>query len=98
MEGPMLQDEPRPDIADMFDRVLRLAKRGESEFLKIGRLLRKLQANDPETFKLAYKQAGIGRRTAYNYIQIVRAFEPLPVKDKNSSSLDRLAPKSSRRM
>lgn len=79
----MHQNESRPDVVVMFDRVLRLAKRGEGEFLEIGRLLRKLQASDPDLFKLAYKQAGIGRRTAYNYMQIIRAFEHLPVKDED---------------
>lgn len=79
----MQENEQKPDIAAIFDRVLRLAKRGDREFLEIGRLLRDLQAKDVDTFKLAYQQAGIGRRTAYNYVQIVKAFEPLSVKDED---------------
>jgi hypothetical protein len=79
----MAKNKPLHGVQEVFDRALQLAKSSDENFVELGRLLLKLQDENTALFRLAYQQAGIGRRTAYNFAQIARAFQGLPVKDED---------------
>ena len=68
-------------LKDTFDEAASLTATFEDNFVKLGRLLRKLQVEDKAMFKQLIEETGIDRRKAYYFSAIARQFEGIPVSD-----------------
>jgi hypothetical protein len=68
------------NIADdpIFMEALFFLSKFEEKFLELGALLRKLQKNNPEAFKILYSLPQLGRRKAFYLSSIDRAFGGYP--------------------
>ena len=70
-----------PSLTDTFSEAVALSAKQEDSFVRLGRLLRKVQVEDSGLFKQLIEEAGLQRRTAYYLAEIARRFDGLPIKD-----------------
>lgn len=68
-------------LKDTFDEAVNLTVTFEDNFVKLGRLLRKLQVEDKELFHQLIEETGISRRKAYYFAAIARQFEGIAISD-----------------
>ncbi len=76
-----------PSLTDTFNEAVALSAKAEDNFVKLGRLLRKLQVEDKDLFKQLIEESGLGRRKAYYFAEIARRFEGLPIKDAQLTAI-----------
>jgi hypothetical protein len=70
-----------PSLTDTYNEAVALSAKFEDNFVKLGRLLRKLQVEDKGLFKQLIEESGLGRRKAYCLAEIARRFVGLPISD-----------------
>lgn len=70
------------ETEDLVKQVQQLSPRFDEAFLQLGRVLAKLQVEEPQAFKGAVKSADLGTRKAYYLLDIDRAFRDLDVSDE----------------
>ena len=76
-----------PNLTDTYSEAVALSAKPEDNFVKLGRLLRKLKVEDNDQFKQLIKESGLGRRKAYYLAEIARRFEGLPITDAQLTAI-----------
>jgi hypothetical protein len=64
-----------------------IAAEAETNFMRVARLLRELQEQNPDDFVAEAKQAGIKRRHAYALARIAQKFDGLKIPDQRLRSV-----------
>jgi hypothetical protein len=76
-----------PTLTDLFNEAVALSAKFKDNFVKLGRLLRKLQVEDHNLFKQFIEESGLGRRKAYYFAEIARRFEGLLINDAQFTAI-----------
>ncbi len=74
-------------LKDIFDEAVSLSTQSEDNFVKLGKLLRKLQVEDKELFKQLIEENGLDRRKAYYFAAIARQFTGLPINKEKLAAI-----------
>jgi hypothetical protein len=64
---------------DLYNEAMSMSGDVENTFLDLGRTLRQLLDRDPELFQKVIDRSALGRRKAYDLVEISSAFDPLRV-------------------
>jgi len=67
---------------DLIQQVQQLSPKFDEAFLQLGRVLARLQSEEPHAFKGAVQAANLGSRKTYYLLDIERAFRDLDVTDE----------------
>jgi hypothetical protein len=76
-----------PSPTETYNEAVALSAKPEDNFIKLGRLLRKLQVEDKDLFKQLIEESGLQRRKAYYLAAIARQFDLVPIKDAQLAAL-----------
>lgn len=76
-----------PSLTDTYNEAVALSAKPEDNFIKLGRLLRKVQVEDKDLFKQLIEESGLGKRKAYYLAAIARQFDLVPIKDAQLAAI-----------
>ena len=76
-----------PTLTDTYNEAVTLSAEPEDNFVKLGRLLLKLQVEGKDLFKQLIKESGLERRKAYYLAAIARQFDLVPIKDAQLAAI-----------
>lgn len=74
-----------PTLTDTYNEAAALSAEPEDNFVKLGRLLLKLQVEGKDLFKQLIEESGLERRKAYYLAAIARQLDLVPIKDAPSA-------------